>query len=193
MRGALCIAILASTLNLVAATGPAKTPEQLASNVMESAKQGDADGFTSQLTASSATALRNAIKAQASLEKADAAFQEALDQKFGKGTEILSDPPDLKQWITRFSSLEVGKTAAGKAELKVNPPAQGAPATLVARQENGVWKLDLSVAKSAQLAAQLQAASRITKDVGDGKYPDRLSAISALESAWNPTGKVAGK
>jgi hypothetical protein len=193
MRGGFWIAILASTLNLAAAAGPAKTPEQLASNVMESAKQGDADGFTSQLTASSATALRNAIAAQTALEKADVAFRDALDRKFGKGTEIMTDSPGLKQWIARFSSVEVGKTAAGRAELKMMSSGQQGTATLVGRQESGAWKLDLPVAGNAQLASQLKAASRIIKDVGDGKYTDRSSAMLALGAAWNPAGKVAGK
>jgi hypothetical protein len=60
--------------------------------------------------------------------------------------------------------------------------------TLLARQEDGGWKLILGYPPRGVTAAQKAAAARVTREVRDGRYKDRLAAMVALANAWGGKG-----
>ncbi len=180
----------------LAAGARAAAPEDLVKDLLAAAQSGDVDGFLSGLTTDSRQALIEAVAHQAALSRALEQFQQALDERFGAGAEMLASPPDdLQAALARFANAEViGQREApdGAVELHVKTSLKtgnGETITreemLVARQEDGAWKLVLGFAANGKLAAERGAAAeRIVQEVRDGKHKDRLSAMIALANAW---------
>lgn len=198
------IALAAISLALVrpmyaassSAAGAPRTPEQLVKDLIAAGQIGDVNGFLARLTTDSRKALMESLAGETSLLKAQAAFQQALDSRFGEGTIMLSDTPgDLKTAVARLVAAEIlskKRTAKDEVQLKVRTSVRTPGGqivikeeTLVARQEKGSWKLVLGFAPDGGLVAtQLAAANRIIQQVRDGAYKDPQSAMVALSNAW---------
>ncbi|MGH9495036.1 MAG: hypothetical protein ACRD3B_08575, partial [Candidatus Sulfotelmatobacter sp.] len=149
------------------------------------------DELLSYLTASSRKALADSFADEAAMRGAQQEFQGALDEKFGKGGEVLASPvDDLKTAMARLGGADVVETkpASGgsvqiriKATIKV--PDGKSPTreeTLLARKEGGSWKLVIGFAPHSDPKA---AFARATKEVKEGKYKDRNEAMIALSDA----------
>jgi hypothetical protein len=175
---------------------PARTPDQLIKNLVEAARKGDVEGFLSGLTEGSRKALTESVANRSALRQALDDFEKALDERFGGGAEVLATPQDdLKTAIGRLAGAEVISQAErpdGSVELRVKTAIKvdgertvNREDTLVARREGGDWKLALGFAADGGMTAERKAvAGRIAREVRDGKYKDRLAAMSALADAW---------
>jgi hypothetical protein len=180
----------------LAAGARAAAPEDLIKDLLVAAQRGDVDGFLSGLTTDSRKSLTEAVAHQAALSRALEQFQQALDERFGAGTEMLASPPDdLPAALARFVNAEViaqREAPDGAVQLQVktslktgNGETITREETLVVWQEAGAWKLVLGFAANGKLAVERGAAAeRIVQEVRDGKHKDRLSAMIALANAW---------
>lgn len=170
------------------ASAPAKTPEDLVRNLTAAAQQGNSDEVMSYLTASSRKALTDSFASQAAMRSAQQEFQQALDEKFGKGGELLASPvDDIKTAMGRLGGAEVLETKPStggsvhiriKASIKV-PDGKSITReeTLLAHKEGGGWKLVIGFPPHKDAKA---AFARATKEVKEGKYKDRNEAMIAL-------------
>jgi hypothetical protein len=178
------------------AGAPAQTPDQLIKNLVEAARKGDVEGFLSGLTEGSRKAVTESVANRSALRQALEDFEKALDERFGRGAEVLATPQDdLKTAIGRLAGAEVISQAErpdGSVELRVKTAIKvedehtvNREDTLVARREGGDWKLALGFAADRGMTAERKAAAgRIAREVRDGKYKDRLAAMLALADAW---------
>lgn len=176
------------------AGGAAETPEQLVESLMQAARKGDVPGFLSGLTAESGKAMTESYATQASLHKALQAFQGALDKQFGKGAAMAEEEPEpIGAALKRLIGAEVlgrDKVSDDAVTLKVRTTLIAGQQkltreeTLTVRREGGAWKLVLGFAPGDGGAARKAAAEKITREVQDGKYKDRHSAMLALANAW---------
>jgi hypothetical protein len=175
------------------ASAPAKTPEELMKNLISSAQQGNTETFLASLTTSSRKAVSDSFARQASVQTAQQAFQQALDEKFGKGGEVLSAPADdLKSAISRLTSAELLETkpgSGGTAHLRVKTTVKTANGktltkdeTLLVKQEGGGWKLVLGFPQR-QRPDSRSVLEKLTKEVKDGQLQDRTEAMIALSNA----------
>ena len=182
--------------NILAFGGQAQTPELLIQTLLEAARNGDVEAFLSGLTAESRKTASDSFANEAALRQARDEFKKALDERFGGGATIIEDPLiDLRTVIGRLAAAEVvgrQNKPDGSVELKVKTSirAQGGETvsrdeTLVMRQEGGRWRLLLGFAPPGTIAAERKtAAERITREVREGKYKDRIEAMIALDNAW---------
>jgi hypothetical protein len=178
--------------SLAHAMVPAKTPDELIRNLVAAAQQGNSNDFLAGLTANSRKAVIDSIANQAVLREAQHSFQQALEERLGKGGEVLdAAPDDLKSAVSRLAAAEILEKKpgpGGTVQLRVrasfkqpNGKTVTREDTLIARAEGGDWKLVLSFAPGAKLQSDSKAAlERITKQVEDGQFKDRTSAMVAL-------------
>lgn len=178
--------------SLAHAIAPAKTPDELIRNLATAAQQGNSDDFLAGLTASSRKAVIDSFANQAVLRDAQQSFQQALDERFGKGGKVLdAAPDDLKSAVSRLAAAEVLEKKpgpGGAVQLRVRASFKRPDGktgtredTLIALPEGGGWKLVLSFAPGAKLQSDSKAAlERVTKQVKDGQFKDRTSAMVAL-------------
>lgn len=172
------------------------TPEQLIADLQEAARKGDIEGFLSGLTAESRKIVEKSYADRPLSRHAQEEFRRALDERFGKGAEMLTAPEDdLRTAIGRIVSAEVvskkdGPDGSVEFEVKttVNTGDEKTATredTLVARKEDGAWKLALrGFPADRRDADQIKATiERFTADVRNGKYPDRMAAMLALDNA----------
>ena len=181
--------------NILAFGWQAQTPEQLIQNLLEAARKGDVETFLTGLTAESRKAATDSFANEAALRQARDEFKKALDERFGAGATVIEDTPiDLKTAIARLASAEiVGRQSKpdGSVELKVRTSTRtdggetvSREETQVVRREAGVWKLAVGFAPPGTIAAEWKAAfERITREVREGKYKDRIEAMVALDNS----------
>jgi hypothetical protein len=177
----------------VEAAEPAGTPAGLVQAQLAAARRQDVDGFLAGLTSSSRQALTEAIARRAALDESQRHFREALDQKFGAGPVMLVEPPeDIRTALSRLAAAEVvgqTKNPDGTVGLRVRTSIKGTDGkivvrdeVLVARQENGAWKLVLGFT-DGKFATQAYAVTRrMTERVRDGEFKDRVTAMIALDN-----------
>jgi len=171
------------------------TPEQLIADLQQAAGKGDVEGFLSGLTAESRKIVEKSYADRPVLRQAQEEFRTALDERFGKGTELVMAPEkDLRMAIGRIVSAEVVSKkdgAEGSVELQVKTTVKSGDEktatreyTLVARKEDGAWKLAPGFPADRRDADQIKATiERFTTDVRNGKYADRMAAMLALDNA----------
>lgn len=191
------VVLLLLPITAVLAAGSARTPEQLIQNLLTAAQQGDVNSFLSGLSTDTRKAITQSYANRAALAQAQAAFQAALDEKFGAPAKTIDTPPDdLKAAIGRLVAAEIlskKQVSANIAELRVkattkleNEKTVSVEQTLRARQEGGAWKLDLGlVVDEKQFAEKKAAAEHIAERVRKGEYKDRIAAMVALDRAWS--------
>lgn len=199
VKTTVCQALVASLLFspvLVFAGSEAKNADQLINKLLEAAQTGDVESFLSGLTMESRKRVVAAYAYQASIRKIQETFQDALNQRFGQGAEVLTSPADdLKVAIGHLASAEVisqTPRSDGCLALEVktllnmeNGQTLSRPDTLLVCQEEGAWKLLLGFAGDGENARERKAAAeRIIREVRDGKYHDRISAMLAMGNAW---------
>ena len=184
------------------AAEPAGTPASLVQAQLESAHKQDVDGYLAGLTTASRRALNEAVARQATLRAAEREFRAALDQKFGAAPAMLEDPPeDLPAALSRLVAAEVVGTTRkpdGSAEVRVRTSIKGKDGkvivreeVLVARQENGAWKLVLGFTDGAAATQANAALRRVTEQVRKGELKDRHAAMIALDNGLSGKDKVS--
>lgn len=171
------------------------SPEHLVAELQKTARAGDAESFLSGLTRESREVVEKSYADRDMLGRSQIEFQKALDEKFGGGgTEsftVFAD--DLRTAINRIATLEVvskKEAADGSVELKLRTTVKidGDKATTIentvaARKEDGVWKLSLGFPEKRLDAARIKAdIERITAEVRNGKFEDRVAAMIALDN-----------
>jgi len=178
--------------SLAHAIAPAKTPDELIQNLLTAAQEGNTEDYLAGLTANSRKAVIDSFASEAVLREAQQSFQQALDERFGKGSKILeADPDNIKSAISRLTAAEILEKKAGPGgtmQLRVRASFKQSDGktvtredTLIALPEGGGWKLVLSFVPGAKLQLASKAAlERITKQVKDGQFKDRTSAMVAL-------------
>lgn len=171
----------------------ARSPEQLMSNLIAAAQAGNVSAFLSGLDPEARRALIASEKGQVALDSAGAAFQRALDERFGPSAAVLVGPAEsLETAIRRLGSAQVlgSRITPRGAEIQVRTPIGGPfgqPSatrddTLFARREGGSWKLVLDFPPDIA-GNQTAMIKRITQDVHAGRYQSRLDAMIALSNA----------
>jgi hypothetical protein len=179
---------------LAHAGGPAKTPEQLIQELSAAAKEGDTVGFLSYLTANARGAVEESVASQSALRIAEESFQEALDERFGKGAPILTSPPmDLKSALSRIRSIELLSKKAGPLgtvylRVETSLKAQNGKTvvredTFVSGEEGGSWKLELNPGQSLNAKAVESAVVQSLAALRSGQFTDRRSALLGLSQA----------
>ena len=191
VKTTVCQALVASLLFspvLVFAGSEAKNADQLSNKLLKAAQTGNVENFLSGLTMESRKRVVAAYASQASILKIQETFQDALNQRFGQGAEVLTSPPDgLKAAIGHLASSEVisqTPRSDGCVELEVktmlkmeNEQTVSRPDTLLVCQEEGSWKLSLGFA-------------------ADVEYPFtalRGEAIFKLTCRWNAVEMIDGQ
>jgi hypothetical protein len=186
---------------LAQSSAPAKTPEDLIRNLAVAAQQGNSEAVMASLTASSRKALSDSFAQQAGLQAAQQAFQKALDEKFGKGGELLAPPADdIKTAMSRLAGAEVLETkpaSAGSVHIRIKASVKGSDGkaatreeTLLARKEGGEWKLVIAF-PPARVDSKAVFA-RLTKAVSDGQFKERNAAMIALANAASESSNQKG-
>ncbi len=192
---ALAVLILIAAASYNFAIFRSATPEQLIADLQSAASKGDVEGVLSGLTTESRTIVEKSYADRLVLRQAQDEFRQALDERFGKGTEVLRAPDDdLRAAVGRLGSVEVvSKTEApdGSVALQVkttikkdNDKTATVEQKLVARKEDDVWKLALGFPAERSDAERIKTTIKgFTADVRGGKYADRLAAMIALDRA----------
>ena len=174
-----------------------ETPEQLIAKLQQSASKGDVEGVLSGLTAESRKAVEKSYADREPLDQSREEFRKALNEHFGEGQAFLPvKEDDLKATIGRLLSTEVvsqKEYADGSVEVQVKTSIKGdgdksktVESTLLVRKEEGEWRLALGLSPNRSDADRIKAAIQVaTKDVRDGKYQDRFTAMVALDNALN--------
>lgn len=199
---ALCIAVIFLLLGFNSCTHRAKTPDELIKNLTSAANKGDADSFLSAMTDKSRKALEESFANRVALQEAQDHFQEALNERFGKiSPAITVAPADFKSTLRRLKGMEILSRNPGRdgtMELRVKSTIETSEGrtvsqedTLLAREEGGSWKLAGSSfapdgpnpAIAERLRRQQGAFADLTKQVRDGRFKDRESALVALAQA----------
>jgi hypothetical protein len=187
------ILVLVWTTALAYSAPLAKTPDDLIRNLINAAQQGNTDDFLAGLTSSSRKAVADSFLRQRELDAAQQAFQQALDERFGKGAPTLpSSPEDLKSAIGRLAGAELVEKApapGGGMKLRVKTSVKGTGGvvatrdeTLLARQEGGAWKLVL-VSPPEKQPGSKSILEDFTKKLKAGEFKDRMAAMIALDNA----------
>jgi hypothetical protein len=136
-----CAAVTAICLAaaVAQASAPAKTPEELIRNLVAAAQQGNSDEVMASLTSSSRKALSDAFAHESAMRAAQQTFQQALDEKFGKGGKLLISPSDdLKTSLSRLAGAEVLETKpgpGGSAHLRVRTSLKVSDGKSATREE----------------------------------------------------------
>ena len=175
----------------VRAHDSARAPERLIQELAAAAKSGDTDAFLSHLTAESRKAVDQSLETKAALRAARQEFGEALDARFGKGQPApMSQPKDFESVLRRIRSFElVSKQSGpnGTVDLRVKTTlniegfkTRVSEHTFVAREEGGVWKLELNPNERIDITKEKTALNRVMADVRNGQFKDRESALLAL-------------
>lgn len=171
------------------------TPDQSIRNLVEAAQKSDVEGFLSGLTADSRRAVEESHSGEILILQKQEEFRKALDRQFGEGSDFISDPPDtLAATVKRLVSAEIvsqKQKPDGSAEVQVksvfateSTETASFENTLVVRKEGGEWKLWLGFPAAGRDAAKTAAVvERLTKEVNEGKYKDRGSAMLELDKA----------
>jgi hypothetical protein len=179
-----------------------QTADQVVKNLLTAAQNGDADRFLSGLTAESRRAVTESLAGEAELRTVGEDFRKALDETFGAGTGALAVPPDdLRAALGRLAGAEIlrqERRPDGSLEVRVKTALKtedgrtiSQEETLVFRQERGGWRLALGLASDGRIVTERKAAAeQIIKEVHEGRYKDRLSAMLALANAWRTVGST---
>lgn len=191
--GAFSLLLLCATPYVRA--GAPTDPVQAVNAMLEAARKNDVEAFLSGLTADSRKALVASYAQQDATRQMERDFRDALDKRFGSGAPILETPPDTlgtaMARLTTATVVDQKPRSDGSAEVRVDTPvvAEGGERsmrtdTLVVRNEGGSWKLFLGFnTDEADASGRKAAAERVIKDVREGKYQDRFSAMLALANA----------
>ncbi len=186
------------------ATLNSTTPDQLIKNLISAAQKPDIEDFLSGLTDDSRKAVEESYRRQASLNQKQDEFRNALDKRFGGGTEFFPDLPDsLDASIKRFVSAEVlsqNQKPDGSVEMRVKTTLKNenketviSDDNIIVSKTNGGWKLSLGFPTAKlDLNNTVAVIERVTREVNEGKYSDRVSAMLELDKALR-TQEVTGK
>jgi hypothetical protein len=176
----------------------ASTPQQLVQALMETARKVDTEGFLSNLSSATRQALKDSEAAQDKLSQAQKTFEHSLDEHFGEGPPLQRHgAPDseggLKAVLARLVNLELlgaESKPPDQLELRIKTSSKNfagrvmtEEGTFMAVKEGDEWKLVLTgIAESARQDAEKRtmALDQVTKQVQDGAFKDRISALTAL-------------
>ena len=186
-------AVLAFATSLFAA---ADNPEQLLRALTDAARKGDQAAFLSNLSNASRRSLTQADAVAEQLYNAQTGFRAALNERFGAGTVLTPVArSDRKIALARLVDLTLVSShpAPNGFELRVKTSTKGSgdrvlteENTFTAVREGGQLKLDISKVvdgTSAFVQKQVAALGQLTKQVRDGAFRDRNSAMIALAKA----------
>jgi hypothetical protein len=193
-----------------AKTPALNTPDELIKDLAAAANKGDADAFLSAMSDKSRKALEESFADRAALQDAEDHFQQTLNKRFGKAdlTSTIA-PADFKSMLRRLKGMEIlssNPLRDGSMELRVRSTIETAAGTvsqedtLLARQEAGTWKLAGSnfapegpdPALTERYRSRKSTLDDLTKQVRDGQFKDRESALSALAGALSGPPREAG-
>src|SRR5829696_2248302 len=114
VRNVTVILLIAISTSYILAAIRTDSPEQLVAELQHAANDRHAESFLSRLTKESRKIVETADADRVVLREVHAGFENALDEKFGKGTGWIRDQDaesDLNAAITRISAVElVSKT-----------------------------------------------------------------------------------
>jgi hypothetical protein len=176
----------------------ASTPQQLVQALVETARKGDTEGFLSNLSSATQQALKDSEAAQDKLSQAQKTFEHSLDEHFGEGPPLQRHGPSdseggLKAVLARLVNLELlgaESKPPDQMELRIKTSSKNfagrvmtEEGTFMAVKEGDEWKLVLTgIADGARQVAEKRAMAldQVTKQVLDGAFEDRISALTAL-------------
>ncbi len=194
----ICLALLFLFHGLATA---AESPEQLAQELREAVRSGDAGKLSEALGADTRQAMVEAKAAASRLSAAKSEAFEAIDKRF----DLVKWPApagdvDRGRGFARMSDVEIVNidlVAPDRAMLRVKTtirdsrkPGRVEENVLPAILENGNWKIDLSELATNQIKRDNRRAalfSELTRAVNSGKISDRISAFVAAMNATTAT------
>jgi hypothetical protein len=173
------------------------SPEQLVAEMQKAASRGDVEGYLSRLTSESRKIVETSYSGSEELREAQAKYEKALDQKFGKGGEWIPDSDseqDIRDAVARITAVEVvskTESADGSVVLKIRTTIRtdGDKTEVVeeivgARRENEEWKLSLGYPDPGPYIDRVKSEiERVAGEIREGKYEDRVEAMIALDNA----------
>jgi hypothetical protein len=193
--------VIAGGWLLFALAAPAlaeNSPEDLLRRLTQTAAQGDARGFLSNLSNASQREFANLQTAKTEFSRAQQSFAAALDQRFGGGHQpvrIVGDQ-DLTSVLARLRDIELLSTrqlGPNKIQLRVRTLSKGFKGrevveedTFTAVREQGRWELELAnLAQGARqiTTGQTAAFNAVIQQVRAGTYKDDISAMIAAANA----------
>src|SRR6516225_9536685 len=180
-----CIWMLLILLSsrFVQAAEPGNTPEQLIRELSAAASRGDTNAFLAGLTGESRRSIDDWIRANQALKTDRDALREAMDQRFGPGRPIPTSPaPDFATALKKIHSLELIHASPQNPNtimlsVKTTLDVTGAEitaseTTFVAKQENGVWLLELTPGPPINVDAEHRAIVSVLEGVRRGDFHD---------------------
>jgi len=175
------------------------TPDALVKALM-AAKDNSNDGVVGLLTDESRSALMAQPRPNA-LHDAEAAYEEALNQRFGAGAPMNpaiemwpSRPQDVRAALKAIQSLKIvgiSRNKDGSAALRVKATTQSAngqtveaEGSLAVQRQRGAWRIVLPDASDRQsVEARTGAMQQIVEKIRAGEYPSRQAAMIAMSNA----------